>query len=77
MAHLTDDPNDPRLGHGVYSEPVPQQAAYLVRSEDERRQGFVRSLRLAYAHTRCKVSPGAQTTMSRPIAETYARNPKF
>lgn len=47
---LTNDPKDPRLGRGVDSEPVPQNAAYLVLSEAERAKGFVRPLRRAYVH---------------------------
>jgi len=47
---LTDDPNDPRLTHGVDSAPTPQAEVYLVLSEDERARGFVRPLRRAYRH---------------------------
>ncbi len=47
---LTTDPNDPRLGHGVDSEPRPQQERYLVLSEAERAKGFVRPVRLSYKH---------------------------
>jgi hypothetical protein len=47
---LTTDPNDPRLGHGTDDKPVPQSEAYLVLSEDERRKGFVRPVRLSYQH---------------------------
>ncbi len=48
--HLTTDPNDPRLGHGVDTGPVPQHGTYLVLSEEERAKGFVRPLRRAYLH---------------------------
>lgn len=72
MSEVTD-PSDPRLGHGANDEPAPQNAAYLVLSEEERAQGFVRPVRLSYVHTGC----GAVTTMSRGIAETYARQPGF
>jgi hypothetical protein len=48
--HLTTDPNDPRLTHGTDSQPVPQAAAYLVLSEEERAKGFVRPYRDAYRH---------------------------
>jgi hypothetical protein len=48
--HLTTDPTDPRLTHGTDSEPVPQAAAYLVLSEEERAKGFVRPYRDAYRH---------------------------
>lgn len=75
MAEITDDPRDPRLTHGV--DPggvrVPQAAAYLVLSEDERAKGFVRPVRRSYWHVIC----GAVTTMGQAIAETYARNPGF
>lgn len=48
---LTTDPNDPRLKHGgPDTEPVPQQEAYLVLSDEERAKGFVRPLRLSYRH---------------------------
>lgn len=46
----TTDPNDPRLGHGVNEERVPQNKAYLVLSEEERSKGFVRPYRDAYRH---------------------------
>lgn len=54
MADLTDDPRDPRLTRGVDATPVPQAEAYLVLSEAERAQGFVRPLRKTYVH----VGPG-------------------
>lgn len=73
MSPLTDDPNDPRLGRGVDSEPRPQQEVYLVLSEAERAKGFVRPYRDAYRHTTC----GSVTTMGVALSETYARNPKF
>jgi hypothetical protein len=73
MAPDTTDPSDPRLGHGSNSTPVPQNDAYLVLSESERRRGFVRPLRTAYKHLTC----GAVTTMSKSIAETYAAKPSF
>ena len=47
---LTTDPNDPRLTHGVDTQPAPQAPVYLVLSEDERAKGFVRPLRRAYKH---------------------------
>lgn len=47
---LTTDPKDPRLGHGVDSEPIPEHEVYLVLSEEERAKGFVRPLRRAYKH---------------------------
>ncbi len=47
---LTTDPSDPRLGHGVDNEKIPQHEVYLVLSEEERAKGFVRPLRRAYVH---------------------------
>ena len=73
MADLVTDPNDPRLGHGVDTEPGPQQPAYLVLSEEERAKGYVRPFRKSYIHDTC----GTVTTMSDAIAATYARDPYF
>lgn len=69
----TDDRNDPRLTHGVNDEPVPMAETYLVLSDAERAQGFVRPLRHSYRHDTC----GSVTTMGQAIAETYARDPGF
>jgi hypothetical protein len=71
----TDDPQDPRLTRGADPEGarVPQANTYLVLSAEERAKGFVRPVRDAYEHTACRTV----TTMSRDIAETYARNPGF
>jgi hypothetical protein len=49
------------------------QKGYVVLSEEERAKGFVRPVRRDYTHNTC----GAMTTMSRPLAETYARDPYF
>lgn len=73
MSHLTDDPRDPRLTHGVDDAPAPQAGAYLVLSDEERAKGFVRPVRRTYFHQAC----GTNTTMSQAIAETYAREPGF
>lgn len=73
MSGVTDDPKDPRLARGIDDEPVPQQAAYLVLSQEERTKGFMRPLRTAYWHSTC----GTVTTMGLAIAETYARDPRF
>jgi hypothetical protein len=70
---LTTDPSDPRLVRGADDTPVPQAAAYLVLSDEERGKGFVRPYRDTYRHTVC----GTPTTMGRAIAETYARDPSF
>lgn len=72
MSH-TEDPQDPRLTRGIDDKAVPQAAAYLVLSQEERDKGFVRPVRRTYIHQVC----GAPTTMSRAIAETYAREPGF
>lgn len=50
MAELTDDRNNPKLGYGVNNTPVPQNEAYLILSEEERSQGFVRPVRRTYIH---------------------------
>lgn len=42
-------------------------------SAEERAKGFVRPVRTAYVHQKC----GQLTTMSRALAETYARDPAF
>lgn len=78
---LTTDPNDPRLTRGNDDEPVQQATVYLVLSESERSKGFVRPYRDAYVHDAC-TNPAKPpnitiTTMARPLAETYARDPKF
>lgn len=69
----TTNPNDPKLGHGVDTAPVPQHDTYLVLSEEERKKGFIRPVRTSYQHKKC----GTVTNMGQIIAETYARNPKF
>lgn len=71
---VTSDPNDPRLGRGVDDEPIAQHDVYLVLSDDERAKGFMRPYRDTYKHVD---GCGAITTMGRPIAETYARQPAF
>jgi hypothetical protein len=73
MADLVTDPDDPRLTHGVDQDQVPQADAYLVLSEAERAKGFIRPVRRSYIHSVC----GSLTTMSLPLAETYARDPRF
>lgn len=49
------------------------QKDYLVLTEEERGKGFVRPYRETYTHVKC----GQTTTMSRPLAETYSRQPAF
>jgi hypothetical protein len=68
---VTDDRTDPGLRKIDPNSGM--QESYLVLSEEERAQGFVRPLRTSYVHERC----GAVTTMGTAIAETYARNPSF
>jgi hypothetical protein len=124
MTETTTDPNDPRLKHGIDTQPVPQNTVYLVLSEEERSKGFVRPYRDTYIHVGqqpvypllpltseqnemfnadgeyvafeaypSSMSPkvgrfwtqaqldnhgcGGTTTMSRDLAETYARQPNF
>lgn len=50
-----------------------QQKDYVVLSDAERAKGFVRPVRQSYVHKKC----GTVTSMSVPIAETYARDPSF
>lgn len=71
--HLTTDPNDPRLTHGIDETPVPQAPVYLVLSEEDRKMGFVRPYRNKYIHLTC----GTETIMGQALSETYARDPKF
>ncbi len=71
---LTTDPKDPRLGHGADEEEVPQNAVYLVLSEEERAKGWVRPLRRSYRHAD---GCGGVTTMGLALCETYAKDPKF
>lgn len=63
---LTTDPNDPRLGHGVDDKPVPQQAVYLILSDEERSKGFVRPYRDSYIH----VGPAAPRFLLRDLTTT-------
>lgn len=51
---LTDDPTNPKLTHGVDTEPVPQADVYLVLSEAERAKGFIRPVRKTYVHVGLK-----------------------
>jgi len=73
MAKLTTNRNHPDLGHGADDKPMPQQKVYLVLPETELEKGFVKPYRRSYRHKTC----GETTTMSRSIAETYARDPWF
>lgn len=65
-------------GKPVYPEhrdlkPNGMQKDYVVLAEEERAKGFVRPVRQSYRHLKC----GEVTTMSLPLAETYARDPSF
>lgn len=53
--------------------PDGQQKGYIVLSDDERAKGFVRPVRFAYVHDKCK----GLTTMGTALAQTYARDPSF
>lgn len=71
-------PPAPGREYGKTGAPQPtkangQHAAYWILTADERAKGFVRPVRRSYVHGVC----GTKTTMSREIAETYARDPKF
>ena len=66
----TTDRNNPGLRK---IKPNGQQDSYLVLSAEERAKGFVMPVCRTYRHLKCRHT----TTMSRDIAETYARNPKF
>jgi hypothetical protein len=73
MSVLTTNPMHPDLGRGINDEPVEQNKAYLVLSEEELSNGFIKPLRYSYKHLTC----GTITTMDYTIAATYARNPWF
>lgn len=55
------------------AEPTGMHKSYLILCDAERKKGFVKPYRASYRHKKC----GTVTTMSRPIAETYARDPYF
>lgn len=68
---LTNDPEEAR-NSGI-DPATGMQNKYVVLSDEERAQGFVRPVRRSYVHLKC----GVVTTMSTAIAETYARDPRF
>lgn len=74
---LITDPSDPRLGHGVDEEPIPQHEVYLVLSEEERAKGFVRPFENRYIHASELGGCGVVTKMGDALSETYARDPRF
>jgi len=69
----TTDPSHPDLKRGADDTPVEQQSTYLVLSEEDRAQGFVKPLRREYIHKVCNKI----TVCNLEIAETYARDPTF
>lgn len=73
MTGYTNDPNDPRLAHGLDDRPREQAEVYLILPPGELAKGFVRPLRRGYIHGTC----GTRTVMGMPLCETYARDPKF
>jgi hypothetical protein len=71
---LTDGSPVPEdRSHAEIDPKTGMQRAYVVLSDEERAQGFVRPLRFVYRHLKC----GQTTRMGQKIAETYARNPEF
>lgn len=74
---LTNDPTDPRLGHGSNDEPTEQNDAYLVLSDEERAKGFVRGGHHDGAGDRRDLRPPARLLrrdcvgcrMHRPVGE--------
>lgn len=73
LAKITTDPSASGLNAGKIGEVGPQNAVYLVLSEEERAKGFVRPLHHSYTHTKC----GSVTYMAQAVCETYANHPKF
>lgn len=49
------------------------QKGYVVLSDEDRANGFVRALRNSYVHSKC----GVETRLHFRIAETFARDPKY
>lgn len=77
MMGVTDDPTDPRLGHGSDEEPIAQHDVYLVLSDDERARGFTRPYCEKYVHATELGGCGVETRMGVALSETYARDPHF
>ncbi len=59
--------------HSDINPATGMQKAYVVLSPEERQKGFVEPVRRSYTHDVCMT----ETTMSLPIAETFARHPDF
>jgi len=70
VSEITTDHNHPGINK-VREDG--QNEAYIVLSEEERAQGFVRPVRRSYIHDKCGVS----TRIHLSIAETFARDPTF
>jgi hypothetical protein len=67
-------PHDHRDEADLTEDPATgMQHDYIVLSDKERAKGYVRPLRYSYLHLAC----GTTTSMSHPLAETYARDPHF
>lgn len=73
---ISGKPPDPTYDGGA-PQPIDEKTGmhkdYYILCEEERAKGFVRPVRKTYVHETC----GVATTMSLPLAETYARDPKF
>lgn len=71
---LTSDRDDPRLSHGVDTEPGQQAEAYLILSERERALGFVRPVRRSYRHAGISGPQYPLRDLTPEEAEIYARS---
>lgn len=69
----TSDRSDPRLTHGVDTEPAPMAEAYLVLSEEERAKGYRHPLRRSYRHVG---SPGPAYPLRDLTDEEKERYPR-
>lgn len=69
---LTSDRDDPRLGHGPDTEAGPQNEAYLILSDEERAQGFVRPVRRSYRHVGIAAPRYPLRDLTEDERETYA-----
>lgn len=68
---LTTDPDDPRLR---VTEPSGQQQVYLVLSDEERAQGFVRPVRYSYRHVG---APGPRYPLRELTEDEHARYDQY
>lgn len=69
---LTTNKNDPRLGHGVDNEEVPQNEVYLILSEEERAKGFVRPVRRTYVHIGKNIDTSKMIALTEEQKERYS-----